>query len=826
MVCDQIEDEDLLLHVNTTPVNTPVDVIFDSIPPNFLEYFLPADSDNVSSLEIDEEMMVASKISSPTVELQEESMVDSRHHSMLDLEDGRMMDTMYYSMENVEEDLPSESGYPSTITCEHENMLNGDDEPMSLLEGKSSVKPLYEDTQTPTTDTQMTESRHKATEKHLELEKGKRKMEENQKERQRPTDETNRTKLLRAESKATKLMHVIRDLEKVIADKEQECQKAEAELEVVTTKFSDAQHRSLLREAYVEQMHSYNDEMIHDKELLEAEKKKLERELQYEIDWQKEKNLQIRMKLGEVIEGVRRMFDEHTKDHEHQVKAADSYEETIADQNDRLFCYQIFIEELEDFARSYQVPDKDAFYEAEVNLLRGRAIDWTGTLRAMDSSPETDQLSIQYKSDHDKLAIENPTSSTSGTQEAMDASWRSNEISDAYVSNDQSAALIPTSSIGSYILTDSLLDSELTRADTLTSSVRNFHVSNKEPVNTANSLICLSQEDFEVGDEDYHVSDKCSEADGDINMQALSTDTDDVIMEDVVRERPVDKSTRQSLHEWRDTIRLLEHEGPRLAIASQKPRMRQLNWRKKYFGLSLTAPLTSPISVLSDRCFKQLDFYRSSPYLARGPPPPPPSKRVCLSRLRFPAWNLPQGQAVFEESLTQRQPYVNMGLGHFDPSPLGLVRIVHASPDDQATIYRVGEESGWSLSFENCVRAMKPKCTSLDAGARTEGKTTMYLCLRLWKALGDWVVELPKDVLANPKDYVAALVGMAMMGVMMWLAHGLRAYEEWKVANDEPTSLETLLERVPNLSITEIRLVEQALFGLNEWLDYERAWIG
>jgi uncharacterized coiled-coil protein SlyX len=821
MLCDQFKDEDPLLHANTTPVNTPVDVISDPIPSNFLEYFMPGDSDNE---EIDDEMMVASKLISPTMELQVEFMVDSRHHSMLDLEDKRMMDTMYYSMVNIEKCSPSESGFTSAMECEHRKMVNGNDETLSHLEGKLSVQPLDGGTQTPTTDTQMTEPRSKATEKQLELGMGKKKMEESQEEKQGPIDEMNRTKLLRAETKATKLMHVIRDLEKVIADKEQECQKAEAELEEVTTKFRDAQHRSLLREAYVEQMHSYNDEMIHDKEMLEAEKKKLEKELKCEIDRQEEKSLQIQIKLGEAIEGVRRMFDDHTEDHEQQVKAANSYEENFADQNDRLFYYQTYIEELEGVARSYQIPDKDAFYEAEVDLLRGRAIDWTGTLRAIDCSPETDRLTVQYTKDNDKMAIENPTSSTSDTQEVMDASWRSDEISDAYVSSDQLATLILTSSIGSYILTDSSLDSELTRADTLTSSVRNFHLTNKEHVNMANSLICLSQEDFEVGADDYLLSDKCSEADGDIDMQALDTDNDDVTMEDIVGERPADKTTRQLLHGWRDTIRLLEHEGPRLVTASQNPRIRPLNWRRKYFDLSLTVPVTSPISVLSDRWFEQLDFHQSSPYLARGPPPPPPSKRICLSRLRFSAWNHPQGQVIFEERLTQRQPHVDVGLGQFDPSPLGLFSVVQAGPDDQATIYRVREKSGWALPIANCLRAMKPKCISKDAGACIEGKLIMYYA-SFWKALSDWAVGLHKDILAHPKGYVVALVGMGMMGVMMWLAYGLHAYEEWKVANDEPTALETLLERVPK-SITEIWLVEKAWFGLTEWLDYERAWIG
>ncbi|KAJ5134719.1 hypothetical protein N7448_000262 [Penicillium atrosanguineum] len=368
----------------------------------------------------------------------EEPMVDFGY-SMLDLED-----ESYYSSMEVNIESLSVSGDHSVIEFEGESMPNGDDEPVLDLEDTPPPTLLDESALAPTADPGTVSPNSETAEKSQESNQEKAKKEE--KEKQEPREGTIEIKLLRAESRKEKLMHVIHDLEKVIADKEHECKKAEAELEETASKFRVTQHRALLREAYVEQMHARNNEMIHEKKLSDVEKKKLERKMQYEIDRQKEQNLHIQNKLEKAIEGVREMFDEHKKDHENRVEAAKVYQENVEDHNERLFWFLHFMDATEEYVWSHRIPDKDVFYEAEVNLLRSRTIDWTGSPPTIDYPPNSNQLAIQYPRDRDEIsddcatgddgiAIDTPRSSVSGAYEVMGAFWGSDEISDDYASS-------------------------------------------------------------------------------------------------------------------------------------------------------------------------------------------------------------------------------------------------------------------------------------------------------------------------------------------------------------------------------------------------------
>jgi hypothetical protein len=90
----------------------------------------------------------------------------------------------------------------------------------------------------------------------------------------------------------------------------------------------------------------------------------------------------------------------------------------------------------------------------------------------------------------------------------------------------------------------------------------------------------------------------------------------------------------------------------------------------------------------------------------------------------------------------------------------------------------------------------------------------------LWNWLVDWAIGVHKAVLAKPMEFATSTMGI---GMMMWLAYYLSLYEKWMVANDTPLALSWYLDK---MSISEIRPLEKATFGVNRWLDYERPWTG
>ena len=737
MLSDQLENENLLRGANTTPLNTPVDALYDPVPSDFLDYFMPRDSGDEYLLDSDDEVMTEFEMFGSAAEFRQDPMEDFGHF-MPDLQDGPIIDAMYYSTVEVNDKPLSDSGTHAAIELESDCMPDEDEEPMSDLEDTPPITPLDKGALAPTANTGTISPNSEAVERSQKSvrEKSTRKGEG----KQEPREETMEIKLLRTESAKEKLMHVIRDLEKVIADKEHDCKKAEAELDELAFKLRDAQHRTLRREAYVEQMHARNQEMIHEKKRFEVKKKKLEREMQYEIDRQKERNLQIQIKLGETIEGVREMFDAHTEDHENRVEAAKFYQENVEDQNERLLWFLQFMEDTEEYAWRHQIPGKEVFYEAEVNLLRNRTIDWTGTPPATDYHPSSNQLTMQYPRESDEVSddyatsndgitLDIPKSSVSGAYQVMDASWSSDEISDDYAS----------------------------------SSVSNFHLAGKGTAKLETALIRLSEEDFEV------------DADGEYSVPEAEVDTDEYID---------------------------------MQSSTASPAERE-------------SPLASPLSICSEGDFDKVDISKPLPYLAWLPPLSPPSKRICLSRLRLlardsPAQEHPQGQVLFQERLTPKQPCANVRVRQPYRFLFGIPGGGHASPDPPVAMSRAaGEDSGWFLSIGNYLRARFSGSSSEESdGAYVEGNFIIYYA-RLWKAFAE---------LATPLEYVMVAIRISMMCMMMWLAYNLRAYDEWKLANDEPTTLETILEPMHG-KMMKIGLVDTARFGIHEWLE-ERTWIG
>ncbi|KAJ5304001.1 haloacid dehalogenase [Penicillium atrosanguineum] len=341
-----------------------------------------------------------------------------------------------------------------------------------------------------------------------------------------------------------------------------------------------------------------------------------------------------------------------------------------------------------------------------------------------------------------------------------------------------------------------------------------------------NPLILLSEKDFGVGtDGEYMVPEAEPDADEDINMQTSNVSPAE-------GEWPAGETKRQLLLAWRAAISLPGPESPKVELtnASKKPRVSRRRWKNKHFDSPLSSPLTSPISLCFDEYFDKVGSSKPVPYLATLPSLPPPSKRICLSRLRLLAWDPPtkdhpQGQVFFRERLTQKQPRVNVGLRQPYRSPFEDPGIINASPGPQVAISRAARgKSGWSLSFGNYLRAMVSGSSFEDAdGAYVEGNIIIYYA-RLWKALAVWLAGVHQAVLANPIEYVMVAVRMVLMCVMMWLANNLRAYDEWKLANNEPRTLDTILETM-NWIITKIGLVDTARFGVQEWLK-ERTWTG
>lgn len=738
MVPDQREDESPLRRSNTTPLNTPVDGIYDPVPSDFLDYFMSRDSGDEASLDSDDGVMPRSEIFASAVKFQEP--MEDFGDFMLDLEDESIMDAMYYSMVGVDDESLSDSRNHSAIELEGECMQDKDEEPVLDLEPTAPVVPLDEDALEPTASTGTISPKSEAVEKSQRQLSAQEKAKRKGKGEQEASEETMEIKLLRAESTKEKLMYVIRDLEKVIADKEHDCKQAEAELDELASKFRDAQHRTHLREAYVEQMHAHNQEMIHEKKLSEVEKIKLEREMQCEIDRQKERNSHIQTRLEKAIEGVRDMFDAHTNDHENRVEAAEFYQETVEDQNERLLWFLQFMEDTEDYVWRHQIPGKEVVYEAEVNLLRNRTVDWSGTPPATDYHPnsnqlamryprESDEISDDYATSNDDIAFDTPKSDVSGAYKMMDASWSSDEISNDYTSG----------------------------------SVSNFHLTFKGNHKLETRSIRLSEEDFEVGaDGEYIVPEAEVDADEDTDLQILKAS-------------PAEKES----------------------------------------------PLTSPLSIRPDGDYDIMDINKPFPYLARLPPLSPPSKRICLGRLRELAWDSPardhsQGQVLFQERLTAGQPCVKMGVRQPSRPLFGIPGGGHVSPDSPTAMPRAAREDlGWSLSIGNYFRARISGSSSEETdGAYVEGNMIIYSA-RLWKAFTE---------LATLQECVMAAIRMIMMCMMMWLAYHLRAYDEWKLANDEPTTLETILETM-NGRMIKIGLVDTARFGIHEWLE-ERTWIG
>ncbi|KAJ5665003.1 uncharacterized protein N7477_007451 [Penicillium maclennaniae] len=827
MSSDQLEDETLLRDANTTPLNTSVDNSFGPIPSDILDCFMPRNSDHESSLETDEEFMTEAELFVFATGFEEGPMADSRY-SILDLEDEPIVDAIYYSMVDDDDQSLSNSRSRTAQDFERESLPDGNVELVSDHENTLRVTSSSEGALALIADTG-TFSSISETSRKSKISDQKR-AKENRAVTQEPRQETMEIKLLRAESKKEKLMHVIRDLEKVIADKEDECKKAAAELRELTCKFRDAQNRTLLREAYVEQMHAQNQELIHEKKLSEVEKKRFERKMQNEIDRQKKRSSQIQIQLGQAIKGVQEMFDAHTTDHANRVEVAEWYEKKVEDQNEQLLELLHFMEDTRKYVWSLQMPGKDVFYEAEVNLLRSKTLDWTGPPPATEYQPngdlwamqyrrENDEISDDFATSHEGIAVSSPKSSVGGAYMVMAAPWSSDEISDGYASSSDQLALIhPTDNAGPSGWSGFDPGKDLTRVDTLTRSVSNFHLAYEENVILETSLLRLSEEDFEINaDEECMVPETQPGADKDIDTQICSSHASHA-----EKTRPVDLTRRQLLPAWRDAVIFPDPAATQeLTIASKNLRGRRLKRNKNYFNSPLNAPLTSPIFICADEDFNAMDADTPLPYFTRLPSYSPPSKRICLSRLRSLAWDSPirdhfPGQVLFQERLKQGQAGVNVSLRQPVRSPFAIAGSAYARPDSQTATPRTArEDSGWSLSIGHYLQAMISRSSSENTdGAYVESSIILYHA-HFWNAFA---------APANLRENVLVAIRMILMCMMMWLAYNLRAYDEWKLANGEPTTLEMILETM-HWRTMQIGLVDTARFGIHEWLE-ERTWLG
>ncbi|KAJ6107309.1 hypothetical protein N7523_008632 [Penicillium sp. IBT 18751x] len=809
MSSEQLEDETLLRDANTTPLNTSVDDSFDPVPSNFLDYFIPRNSDHESSVERDEDFMTEAQMFVFGTDFEEGPIADSKY-SILDLEDEPVVDETYYSIVNEKDHLLSNSRSRTAKEFEGESFPDGNDELVSDHQNTPRVTFSGEGALALIADTG-TFSLISETSKKSEISDQTR-AKENRALTQEPRQETLEIKLLRSESKKEKLMQVIRDLEKVIADKEEECKKAAAELRELTCKFRDAQNRTLLREAYVEQMHAQNQELIHEKKRSVVEKTRLERKMQSEIDRQKERSSHLQIQLGQAIKGVQEMFDAHTIDHANRVEVADLYEESVEDQNEQLLTLFHFMEDTSRYVWSLQMPGKDVFYEAEVSLLRSGTVDWTGPPPATDYQPHSDLWATRYRGEndgisdefaisHEGMAISSPKSSVGDAYMVMADSWRSDEISDGYASSsDQLTLLHPADNVGPGVWNGFDPEKDLARVDTLTRSVSNFYLAYEGNVKLETSLLRLSEEDFEIiADEGYMVPETQPGADKDIDTQICSSHASHA-----EKTWPADLTRRQLVSAWRDAVISpdLAATTQELTIASRNFRGRRLKRNKKYFNSLLNAPLTSLISVCADEDFNTVDADTPLPYFTRLPPYLPPSKRICLSRLRSlasPTRDHFPGQVLFQERLKQ-----------------GQAGVAYARPDPQAATPRAArEDSGWSLSIGTYLHAMISRSSFEDTdGAYVESSMILYHA-RVWNAF---------TAPAKPWEYVLVAIRMILMCMMMWLAYNLRAYDEWKLANGEPTTLEMILETM-HWRTMQIELVDTARFGIHEWLE-ERTWLG